>query len=233
MFNFPQVVLPLVILICNCDFATPSKTYGVATGIVKFLEKIPPISKDPITEIARPFDSVYTAIGIRKALNGDGGTNRALVTTPVRVTRPSIADAKYYFQYALSVFCESSLERWDCHYCKLLGDHIKVVKVIYNSQFHTKSLITVDQKRETIVLTFRGSYTVGGLLTSLLVRTDQFDTNADIKIHSGTLRSVEGDYDKIVDSLRLWTDLFPKYKVIITGMQYPDLWRKMEESRLV
>jgi len=193
--------------------------FHAAKSAVKYLEKIPPITEDPFSEIKSFLNKVLDTVLFGKVLNGDTSTNQGRVEGPVRVLRPSISDAIFYYHYSLAGTCESSLERWECPYCKILGPHIQLVTIISNARYHTKSFIAVDHLREEIVLAFRPFYNLGNFFTGLSAKPVGLDgeNQLGIKMHSGILKSTLEDYDKIVTALRHLTSFHPEYKLVLSG----------------
>jgi len=190
--------------------------YGVATGAVRLLEKVPPISKDPISEIIHSLDILLAPI--RKIFLGTPADTLGRVESPVRVTRPPISEAVMHWHYAAITSCKFLEERWDCKMCKLLGSHIQLVKVFRNPVQQSLCYLTVDHKKGRVVHACRGAINLGQLLSGAQVMLTSIPGIDDrIKVHYGIYHSVLHDYDNVVSLLRGITRAHPEYTVALVG----------------
>jgi len=191
--------------------------FPVPNGVANLLANIPGDTTDPFLQITSFLDTFLNIIGTGRILNGDGNSNQEKVKVPVYVKRPPLNAVIHFYYYSLVALCESSLERWDCHYCKIIGP-VELVRVISNDEFHTKSYIAYDVSRKEIVLVFRAVINLGGTFTPMMMVPQKFgQEEEDIQIHSGFLQCVQSDYDQIVSVLRHMINLHSDCKVVIAG----------------
>jgi len=193
-------------------------TYVLAKSVVKHLEQTPTKTDDPIDEILTFNDKFLNSLGFAATIFGHNGNTRSRVNGPVRVIRPTISEVKLYFYFVIITTCGSSLRRWDCEWCKLLGNHIKVVSVRVTKYYHNKSYIAVDSKRQKIILAYAPSTNAGNVFTAFDMNLMPVnEVGSVVKIHGGILKSILTDFKEIVAILRELTRSHSNYKIVIIG----------------
>jgi len=210
-------LLYTITLILKTGICLETRHFQSARAILNSLGNRGP--NDPFQEVQDFVNKVFSAVGITKVLNGDERTSRSRVEGRVRVQKPTVEDAVRFNYFAHASLCESNLEQWDCHFCKILGSHIQFVTQHVNSKFHSKSYIAVDHKRNHIVLAYRGVYNIAMTLMVLhaVLASVPGDSSSEVRIHSGYLESTLGDYDDILAHLQRLSSTHPTYKVVVTG----------------
>ncbi len=100
----------------------------------------------------------------------------------------SRSDIEYYNHYAASVYCARDIEGdgLNCCPCQKFRHDVHGKKLIRNQDYDTLAMVTVNDARSEIVVTFRGQVNwVNWALDFYPLPTELFHGDGEMKVHRG------------------------------------------------
>ncbi|KAJ6632650.1 Lipase [Pseudolycoriella hygida] len=129
---------------------------------------------------------------------------------------PSVEQMNYYMYYAAAAYYGYDLKKLSCKYCSKFKDDISDHKVIVNNIHNTLGLVTVSEKRQEIVVAYRGSWNIWNYVLSA-ISLNSGNGKSGIKIHAGFRIAAESLYPDTVRALRRYLKKYPDFKIVLAG----------------
>jgi len=144
------------------------------------------------------------------------------LSSPLRnsstLSQPSIQDAEYYTLFSFASYCSaSSIQSNTCEYCRAAGPDSRFVTLIQDNLYNTLAIITINDARKEIVVTFRGSLNVPNVVEDVLLVPGDPAGPKDVRVHQGFYLATQSIYAPVVDAVKNLTAINANYSIKIVG----------------
>ena len=132
--------------------------------------------------------AALASLGLTGVVDAVAFNNPVLVPTTQSLLLASADDAYYYMQYAAIAYCHGSplLMTWTCKYCKKLRPDVRLIAELYNSTTQIAGMINVNEVRQEIMVTFRGTWALSDVVLDLdVVPMPIAGVNEAVQVHQG------------------------------------------------
>jgi hypothetical protein len=163
-------------------------------------------------------NSVLATLGV-SVLDPINLFNPLIIPSIFKLKPSSLDNVVRYLNFSYAAYCSANLETWTCDPCQGLGPNVHFISVIENPAYDTKGFFAVDDSRQEIILTFRGTFNIPNLAMDLnLLQVNPTDNPlSPIRVASGFLSMTQSLYPQVIGALTNITTTYPTYKVVLTG----------------
>jgi len=199
----------------------------VLLAVVAATEVVFPLPSPPIetispiaTVLEQRLSQLMTEVGLSNGVNSVAFNSPDLVPTNQSLALATVEDAQRYFLYCGAVYCYGSklLTSWSCGYCKTLGPSVRFYATMFNATTQMAGMINIDDERQEIVVTFRGSYGSTNFVLDAMVTPVPFaGVNEAVRVHKGQLAAARSIYGQLRKHLVDLTADYPGYRLVFVG----------------
>ncbi|KAJ9089631.1 hypothetical protein DSO57_1010791 [Entomophthora muscae] len=131
---------------------------------------------------------------------------------------PSEKDAYYFAPYAGAAYC-GNVSEWKCTHCDKIGHHVQVLEKFTDESFQTVAVLTADDRRKELVLTFRGTSTFINWIQDLTFFMEDYEYAPEARIHMGFSECTTSMLEQIIPKFKsiLADARFSSYNIIAVG----------------
>ena len=120
-------------------------------------------------------------------------------------------------RYALNIsqasYCVGSPDQWNCNTC---GSSVNIINVVENGG--VRALNAIDNTYEKIIVCFRGSSNLQNWLDNIQIgHVYPYSSYPDVGVDKGFHKALNYVSSTIYDFLHTQLEIYPTYKILITG----------------
>ncbi|KAJ9068662.1 hypothetical protein DSO57_1026367 [Entomophthora muscae] len=131
---------------------------------------------------------------------------------------PSEKDAYHFAPYAGAAYCDNVWE-WKCTHCDKIGHHVQVLEKFTDESFQTVAVLTADDRRKELVLTFRGTSNFVNWIQDLTFFMEDYEYAPEARIHMGFSECTTSILGHIIPKFEqiLANPRFSSHSIVIVG----------------